>query len=181
MKKPFPIIIGILACFLIILFYRQGIGKWAWALMIFLWASGATAWPIILMRKGREGLAIALLLASLAGMIMSFAFLHQLTGLALSDEKNLEPTTLEDATYFSVVTWTTLGYGDLRPRPEGRLIASTEAIVGYIYMGFFIAFIFYFAQQWFGGLHDEESLAETGESNGSSGPNPEEPKKEQEP
>lgn len=40
--------------------------------------------------------------------------------------------------YFSIVTWTTLGYGDLTPINELRLIASLEALMGYIYMAIII-------------------------------------------
>src|SRR5690554_7474421 len=31
--------------------------------------------------------------------------------------------------YFSIVTWTTLGYGDLKPTDELRLLASLEALM----------------------------------------------------
>jgi hypothetical protein len=36
--------------------------------------------------------------------------------------------------YFSVVTWTTLGYGDFKPPSDLRLIASLQALMGYLYM-----------------------------------------------
>ncbi|CAN5417540.1 hypothetical protein BH11PSE4_BH11PSE4_25720 [soil metagenome] len=41
----------------------------------------------------------------------------------------------ESALYFSIVTWTTLGYGDFTPPPELRLIAAAEALVGYLFFG----------------------------------------------
>ena len=40
-----------------------------------------------------------------------------------------------DALYFSTVTFTTLGYGDFQPRPETRLAAASQALMGYIYLG----------------------------------------------
>lgn len=40
--------------------------------------------------------------------------------------------------YFSIVTWTTLGYGDLKPVNELRLLASLEALMGYVYMAILI-------------------------------------------
>lgn len=40
--------------------------------------------------------------------------------------------------YFSIVTWTTLGYGDLKPIDELRLVASLEALMGYVYMAVLI-------------------------------------------
>ena len=36
--------------------------------------------------------------------------------------------------YFSIVTFTTLGYGDFQPIPQLRLVASIEALLGYIYL-----------------------------------------------
>jgi hypothetical protein len=36
--------------------------------------------------------------------------------------------------YFSIVTWTTLGYGDFKPPADLRLIASLQALMGYLYM-----------------------------------------------
>ncbi len=45
-----------------------------------------------------------------------------------------------DYVYFSVVTWTTLGYGDVSPVSElARILASSEALVGYIVMALIIA------------------------------------------
>ena len=44
------------------------------------------------------------------------------------------------AIYLSVVTWTTLGYGDFSPTESVRLFAAFESLVGYIYLGIFVAF-----------------------------------------
>lgn len=43
--------------------------------------------------------------------------------------------------YFSIVTWTTLGYGDFQPLNESRLFAGLEAMSGYIYMGILVGII----------------------------------------
>ena len=40
--------------------------------------------------------------------------------------------------YFSIVTFTTLGYGDIYPKPAFRLLASTEAILGILFIGLFL-------------------------------------------
>lgn len=40
--------------------------------------------------------------------------------------------------YFSVVTWTTLGYGDLQPLQELRMVAALEALMGYVYMALLV-------------------------------------------
>ncbi len=41
-----------------------------------------------------------------------------------------------DALYFSVVTWTTLGYGDFRPDNNvTKIYVMIEVVLGYVYMG----------------------------------------------
>jgi Ion channel/Pentapeptide repeats (8 copies) len=42
------------------------------------------------------------------------------------------------ALYFSVVTFTTLGYGDLQPASGFRLVAASEALVGLLLSGLFL-------------------------------------------
>jgi Mn2+/Fe2+ NRAMP family transporter len=43
------------------------------------------------------------------------------------------------AIYFSIITWTTVGYGDIHPSKESRPWAAAEALVGYVYMSLLIA------------------------------------------
>ena len=45
--------------------------------------------------------------------------------------------------YFSLVTWTTVGYGDFRPMPALRLIAASEALLGYLSMALFVGGVIY--------------------------------------
>ncbi len=40
--------------------------------------------------------------------------------------------------YFSIVTFTTLGYGDFRPTNNARLISASEAILGYLVLGIIV-------------------------------------------
>jgi voltage-gated potassium channel Kch len=44
--------------------------------------------------------------------------------------------------YFSVSTFTTLGYGDFVPTPEARVVASVEALSGYVLLGLIVASAF---------------------------------------
>jgi len=41
-----------------------------------------------------------------------------------------------DFIYYSYTTYTTLGYGDLRPVGPCRVISSVEAVLGYVFMAF---------------------------------------------
>jgi hypothetical protein len=47
----------------------------------------------------------------------------------------------ESCLYFSIVTFTTLGYGDYRPTLDGRMVAATEALTGYVFLGVLISMI----------------------------------------
>ena len=49
---------------------------------------------------------------------------------------------LEPALYFAVVTFTTLGYGDIIVGPDWRLLASLTAVNGLIIVGLNTAFLF---------------------------------------
>lgn len=47
-----------------------------------------------------------------------------------------------DCLYFSIATWTTLGYGDFYPTADARMLAASEAALGYVGMGLLIT-LFY--------------------------------------
>ena len=44
-----------------------------------------------------------------------------------------------DVLYFSYVTFTTVGYGDLSPAGLCRALAAAEAVTGYVLLGLFVA------------------------------------------
>jgi len=48
---------------------------------------------------------------------------------------------VEGAVYFSTVTFSTLGYGDITPPPEWRVFAALEAMNGIILIGWSIAYL----------------------------------------
>jgi hypothetical protein len=41
--------------------------------------------------------------------------------------------------YFSIVTWTTLGYGDYKPSETLQMWAAIEALIGYLFMALLVA------------------------------------------
>ena len=47
----------------------------------------------------------------------------------------------ENALYFSTVTFSTVGYGDITPHQQWRLLASLEGINGFILIGWSTAFL----------------------------------------
>lgn len=53
----------------------------------------------------------------------------------------MQPTARE-ALYFSIVTFSTLGYGDFVPSPAARLIAASEALLGNLHLGMLVGSTF---------------------------------------
>ena len=55
-------------------------------------------------------------------------------------------TSIWDAIYFSLITWTTVGYGDITPTLDARSTAAFEAITGYVVMGLVVSVLIILAK-----------------------------------
>jgi len=73
----------------------------------------------------------------LALLLFVFALIYQTLGLVGPDGKTCND--FLPCMYFSVITFTTVGYGDFRPSDLARLFAALEALIGYFGLGLFIA------------------------------------------
>ena len=97
-------------------------------------------WLFTLSSKGSSIATVMLLLPAMLCFVVAFSVLYYGFG-----EITLNATPIEGfghALYFSVVTWSTLGYGDIVPANAiTRTIASVEAIFGYLFMGILVAFV----------------------------------------
>lgn len=92
--------------------------------------------------KGRSiFLAVFMLLVSAASIVSLYAEIYIWTGLrdTVSTQCLNIPQHFATTVYFSTITWTTVGYGDLVPCGNARLIAASEAILGYLVMALLIA------------------------------------------
>lgn len=69
------------------------------------------------------------------GTVTAFAALYMLCPVI-----DLEAVTGKEALYFSMVTFSTLGYGDLTPTEEFQLIASGQALLGLLVFGLLIGY-----------------------------------------
>ncbi|MGJ8596300.1 ion channel [Sulfitobacter sp.] len=78
------------------------------------------------------GIASLWILLVLTGSVWGWAALYMVLGLF----ENLEP-----ALYFSIVSFTTVGYGDVVLDPEWRLLAGMTATHGLLTFGLFTAFL----------------------------------------
>ena len=68
------------------------------------------------------------------------AFFWALLFLVLPAHGGLD--SLHEAVYFSMVTFTTLGYGDITLNPEWQLLAGIEGMVGIVVFGLTTAMLF---------------------------------------
>ncbi len=68
------------------------------------------------------------------------AFLWALLFMALPAQGGLD--SLREALYFSMVTFTTLGYGDITLNADWRLLAGVEGMVGIVVFGLTTALLF---------------------------------------
>ena len=74
------------------------------------------------------------------GIIFFYAFLYLIkSGILSGTNENVKG--FLNHLYFSIVTFTTLGYGDLRPAPHMRIIAGTEAFLGAFILAYFVVTI----------------------------------------
>ena len=79
------------------------------------------------------------------------AFLWALLYLALPAQAGLK--SLHEAFYFSLVTFTTLGYGDLTLHSNWQLLAGIEGMVGIVVFGLTTALLFAVIQKSWGISH----------------------------
>jgi|GEM_PF-2677735 len=94
----------------------------------------------------KEFLQIAI--AGLANIAL-FAFFYYFSGIKYTGEGVIEVVIYDffPSLYFSIVTWTTLGYGDYQPIKEFQLVAAAEALMGYVYMALKIGLLLYILQE----------------------------------
>jgi len=78
--------------------------------------------------------------------ILMFAFIYNAYGIYDSN-KLLIKNDFMISLYFSIVTWTTLGYGDFTPTENTRIFASIEALLGYIYTAIIIGLLLNYLQR----------------------------------
>jgi Ion channel len=71
-------------------------------------------------------------------LIIIYALIFKRMGLLLGSAKVEDPA---DFLYFSIITWTTVGFGDIVPTPSSRMFAASEALCGYVYMGLYLAIV----------------------------------------
>ena len=118
--------------------------------MFFLFSIGTSA----TFNPNRRGLILLLGIAVLGLIAIHTASAWAWAGVFLTVG---EFTELSKALYFSVVTSTTLGYGDITLSERWQLLASFEAMGGLILFGASTAFLLGVTRSWFSHLSESES------------------------
>jgi hypothetical protein len=74
------------------------------------------------------------------GIILFYAFLYNITDAIRYTKEEAYRLAFADHIYYSVITFTTVGYGDFVPKAVAyfRLLAASEAFIGIFIMGLFI-------------------------------------------
>lgn len=111
-------------------------------------------------REGRSFfVAIIFIVSNISSIILLFANVYRWVGLTdtlrpgypcpsqicavhfqlCDDLKICQITSIWDGIYFSLITLTTVGYGDVTPTLHARSTAAFEAITGYVIMGLVIS------------------------------------------
>ena len=97
-------------------------------------AAGTIAIGGFLTEKTGPAATLTFLILHTAAMISVFAAIHAGFGL----HQAAQPVPWHTALYFSIVTWTTLGYGDFTAKSELQLLAALEALAGYVFFGLIV-------------------------------------------
>lgn len=86
--------------------------------------------------------SLGVLLAGLSGIVLVFAGFYwwfaQHGLLVFTYHTDLHPN-FADAVYFSIVTISSLGYGDIRPEGWARVFVGAEVIIGLAFLGLLVA------------------------------------------
>ena len=130
------------------------IGSALIAITVVIHAIGTTAWVEYLNKKYGDDSRMAgrraiLVLVNTALVVFALhaleIFIWAAAYLALVPVEQL--ASLEEAVYFSYVTFTTLGYGDITLSESWRLLSGIEALNGIILIGWTTAMIFAVVQR----------------------------------
>ena len=80
---------------------------------------------------------IGLAMLNVALLLLAFAAIYRVDGIEDASGPGGPTPTRDffDCLYYSVVTFTTLGYGDFQPAGVAKILAALQAFVGYLVLG----------------------------------------------
>lgn len=115
---------------------------WASSYLVALAAAASGLWVVVAFFIHEIGplRAIFSLVCQALAIITIYAGIYRGFGLN-GDESFCGVVPKINALYFSIVTWTTLGYGDYSPPDEIKLLAAFQASLGYIFLGLIVGLL----------------------------------------
>ena len=144
------------------------------AVTIAIHATGTSVWMRLMIRQfaGHDGQwlprdhwrVIMWTAITLLGLHMVEIVVWALTYMWLPSVTGLE--TLEESIYFSLVTFTTLGYGDITLQPGPRILSGVEAMNGIFLFGWSTALFFLVFQRSWTVSHGGKNRAGDGDGHG---------------
>jgi hypothetical protein len=105
----------------------------AWGFIVSIYAVG-----ILISKQTQMWIAFVPYCAGWFTLISLFARIYRELGLIKNGEVVYDNGTCY---YFSLVTWTTLGYGDIKPTDSARFFATAEAFFGYVFISLFVSLV----------------------------------------
>ena len=82
-----------------------------------------------------RGWLVGLVVLAVIVSIVCHGLIYSKIGLVPTEVGKVVQPDLVDGLYFSIVTFTTLGYGDFVPREGYRLVSALQALYGYLFLG----------------------------------------------
>lgn len=120
---------------------------------LLVWAVAMAA-AAVLAEPDNVALALAWAFGFAALTILFFGIVYAELGIVAPDRPGAVIRTFSTCLYFSAATFTTVGYGDFAPAPDSRLLASIEALTGYVIMGTITAIVFFLLSRWADRMRD---------------------------
>lgn len=102
---------------------------------VFVWLLASRLRKVL---QGPERIRLELVMVAVEVSLLLLAFAGMYQKLGIIDTTRQGSPVVRDlltSIYYSVVTFTTLGYGDFQPTPDARPIAALQAFTGYIILG----------------------------------------------
>jgi hypothetical protein len=119
-------------------------GLWGSLVMLVL---GAAYYNITFFKSHNPFEKLYYYLVMLPLIIGYFALVYKSFGIIDTYTNELIKPNWLNSIYFSVVTWTTLGYGDFKPVEEVKIWVMVEALMGYVYMALLVGKILFLSSK----------------------------------
>jgi hypothetical protein len=136
-KDEFVLVAGVGAAFLLIFVVEILEYYSLWGSLIIL-TCVAAYYSATFFKSDTPYQKLVFYLLMLPFIIGYFALIYRAFGIIDTSTNEIVKPDWLNATYFSVVTWTTLGYGDYKPIEELKIWVMAEALMGYVYMGLLV-------------------------------------------